>query len=189
MNVPVRRGMLIRHRGRLYFVADFNERHSGKQKPTVHVQLRDARDAHQVERTLDDLLPIEEVEHSVRNMQYLYPRGRSFVFMDSQTFEEHELGEAQLHGGEPFLTEGAEYRVMLAEGRPVSLDLPEIVNLHVKLTAPPERSVGTAANVLKEATLENGLVIRVPLFIKAGDLIRVDTRSRSYAGKEKEEKR
>lgn len=188
MNVPLKRGMVIRHQNHLYFVSDFHERHTGKQKPTVHVQLRSVQDGHQVERTLDELLPLQIVEHSYRPAQYLYARGAVRVFMDSESFEEFELGAAQLRGAEPFLIEGAEYRVAFADGRPIMLDLPEIVTLQVSMTAPPERSVGTAGNVLKEATLENGLVVRVPLFIKTGDRIRVDTRTRAYAGKDKEEK-
>jgi elongation factor P len=186
MNVPLKRGMVIRHQNHLFFVAEFSERHTGKQKPTVHVQLRDVRDGRQVDRTLDDLLPIEPVEFGHRTLQYLYPRGGSWVFMDSETFDEHELNAAQLHGGEPFLAEGEQYRVMFADQRPLMLEMPENVALHVTMTAPPERSVGTSGGVMKEATLENGLVVRVPLFIKERDLIRVDTRTRTYAGKEKE---
>ena len=184
MNIPLKRGMLIRHQGHIYAVVDFQERHTGKQRPTVHVSLRDVRDGHPVDRTLGDLEPIQEVTHALRPMQYLYPKGDEHVFMDSQTFDECPLGAAQLHGCEPFLKEGEEYRVMFVDGRPLSLELPEIVPLKVAQTAAPSHSVGAAGSVLKEATLENGLVVRVPLFIKMGDTIRVDTRTKTYVGKE-----
>jgi elongation factor P len=187
MNVPLKRGMLLRHQNRLFYVSEFHERHTGKQKPTVHVLLRDALDGHSVDRTLDDLLPVQEVEHSYRQMQYLYARGEARVFMDSETFEETELSAAQLRGTEPFLAEGTEYRVMLADGRPLMLEMPENIVLKVAVTAAPERSVGTSGGVMKEATLENGLMVRVPLFIKTGDLIRVDTRTKTYSGKERDE--
>lgn len=183
-NIPLKRGMFIRHQNHVYNVIDFHERHTGKQKPTVHVSLRDVRDGRPVDRTLDDLLPIQEVEHAIRNMQYLYPRGEKAVFMDSETFEEFELGEPELQGGTPFLRDGDVYRVQWIDGRPVSLDLPDVVTLTVTLTADPGHSVGAASNVTKEATLENGLEVRVPLFIKIGDVIRVDTRTKTYAGKE-----
>jgi len=176
--------MLIRHQNHLYVVADFQERHSGKQKPTVHVTLRDVRDGRQVERTLEQLEPIQEVAHAYRNAQYLYARGAARVFMDAETYEEFELGAVQLHGSEPFLKEGETYRVMFVEGQPLSLDLPEIVKLQVSETAAPGHSVGASASVMKEATLENGLTVRVPLFIKIGDTIRVDTRTKTYVGKE-----
>jgi len=183
-NIPLRRGMLIRHQNHVYQVADFQERHTGKQKPTVHVSLRDIRDGRPVDRTLDDLLPLVEVDHAWRRMQYLYAKDQVRVFMDCETFEEYELNEAHLHGTAPFLVDGQEYRVAFIEGRPASLEMPEIVSLKVAVTAAPEHSVGVASNVTKEATLENGLQVRVPLFIKTGDTIRIDTRTRTYAGKE-----
>ena len=128
MNIPLKRGMLIQHQNHIYIVADFQERHTGKQRPTVHVSLRDVRDGHPVDRTLADLEPIHEVQHALRPMQYLFARGADRVFMDSQTFEEQNLTPANLHGTEPFLKEGEEYRVMFVEGRPLALELPEIVD-------------------------------------------------------------
>ena len=183
-NIPLRKGMLLRHQEHIYEVTEFHERHSGKMKPTIHVSLRAIADGHPVDRTLPDLEPIVEVPHAWRKMQFLYPKGRIRVFMDCETFEEHEFDDAQLRGNIPFLVEGNEYRVSFIEGRPVYLEMPENVPLKVTLTAAPTHSVGNTANVTKEATLENGLEIRVPLFIKTGDLIRVDTRTKAYAGKD-----
>jgi elongation factor P len=183
-NIPLQRGMWIRHENRVYVVVDFRERHTGKQRPTVHVSLADIRDGRPVDRTLDDLLPIAEVEHTVRPMQYLYAGVDGFVFMDSETFEEHVLGKPQIAGREAFLAEAAEYRVTCLEGRPMRVELDDHVVLKVANTAPPGHGVGSAANITKEATLENGLEIRVPLFIKTGDAIKVDTRDKSYAGKD-----
>jgi elongation factor P len=184
MSIPVKRGMLIRHQNHVYAVADIQERHTGKMKPTVHVTLRDVRDGRQVERTLDELGAVQEVAHAIRPMQYLYAKGEQFVFMDSETFEESGLSAAQLLGGQPFLNEGDEYRVMFVDGQPMMLMLPEGVVLKVASTAAPSHGVGASGSVLKEATLGNGLTIRVPLFIKIGDAIRVDTRTKTYMGKE-----
>lgn len=183
-NIPLKRGMLIRHQEHIYEVTDFQEHHSGKQKPTVHVALRDVRDHHPVDRTLHDLLPIVEVDRLWRRCQYLYLQGTTYVFMDSESFEQYELDESQLGGRAGFLVAGAEYRVVFVDGRLVSAEVPDIVPIKVTITAAAGHSVGGASNVLKEATLENGLMVRVPLFVKTGDTIRVDTRTRSYAGKE-----
>jgi elongation factor P len=184
MNIPLKRGMLLRHQGHVYTVTDFQERHTGKQKPTVHVNLRDVRDGHPVDRTLADLEPIQEAAHQYRHVQYLYAKGGNHVFMDNESFEELDLGAVELHGSEPFLKEGETYRVLFVDERPLALDLPEIVKLQVTETAAPSHSVGNASSVLKEATLENHLSIHVPLFIKVGDMLRVDTRTRTYVGKE-----
>jgi len=184
MNVPLKRGMLIRHQGHVYAVVEFQERRTGKQRATVHVALRDVRDGHPVDRSLSDLEPIEEVPHEIRAMQYLYAKGDTHIFMDSESFDEFELASPQLHGAEPFLKEGDEYRVTFVDGQPLALNIPEVVLLGVAETAAPSHSVGASSNVMKEATLENELLVRVPLFIKMGDVIRVDTRSRAYVGKE-----
>lgn len=183
-NVPLKRGMLIRHQQHIYEVADWQEHHAGKQKPTVHVSLRDVRDGHPVDRTLNDLLPITAVDHAYRRCQYLYPRGQELVFMDGENFEEYELPAARLGNQVAFLLEGAEYRGTFIDGNFTSVEVPDIVPLKVTFTAPAEHSVGTAANITKEATLENRLEVRVPLFIKTGDIIRVDTRTKAYAGKD-----
>ncbi len=183
-NIPLKRGMFIRHQNHVYIIDEFHERHTGKQKPTVHVHLRDLRDGRPFDRSLADLLPIVEVEHAYRRMQYLYPRSGEHVFMDAETFEEMPLTTVHLHGTEPFLNAGDEYRVMFIDGAPAAIEMPEIVPLKVALTADPGHSVGLASNITKEATLDNGLEVRVPLFIKTGDLIRIDTRTRAYAGKE-----
>jgi elongation factor P len=182
--IQLRRGMLIRHQNHVYEIADFQERHTGKQKPTVHVALRDVRDGRPVDRTLNDITPINEVARAYRQLQYLYKKDHIRIFMDSETFEEYELNDGQIRGGSDFLVEGQEYRVSFIEGSPAFLDLPENIVVKITLTSPAEHSVGMASNITKEATLENGLQIRVPLFLKTGDLIRVDTRTKTYAGKE-----
>jgi len=184
MQIPLKRGMLIRHQNHVYSVEEFQERRTGKQRPTVHVSLRDVRDGHPVDRTLAELEPVDEVPHEMRAMQYLYARGDERLFMDSETFDEHELTPEQLHGREPFLKEGEQYRVSIVDGRPLALEMPEVIKLAVAETAAPAHSVGNTSSVLKEARLENDLDVRVPLFIKIGDTIRVDTRTRTYVGKE-----
>ncbi len=184
MNVPLKRGMLLRHQNHVYQVVDFQERHTGKQRPTVHVALRDIRDGRPVDRTLSDLEPVQEVPHAYRRMQYLYPRDRQRVFMDCETFEEYELGPVQCGERADFLLEGSEYRVTMIDGTPTAVEVPDSIALKVTLTAAPGHSVGNASNVTKEATMENGMDVRVPLFIKTGDMIRVDTRTKTYAGKD-----
>lgn len=183
MAISIRKGALIRHGNRFYFVQEVTERHKGQQKPTIHVTLRSISDGRLIEHNLEDLADAEEVEFQQRTAQYLYRRGDVFVFMDTQSFEELEMPLAFLEGTESFLKEGQEYKLVVAEGKPIKLDLPESVVLTVAQTAAPSHAVGTAANVLKEAIMDNGLMVRVPLFIKTGDKIRVSTRTREYLGK------
>jgi elongation factor P len=183
-NVPLKRGMLLRHQNHIYEVADFSERHTGKQKGTVHVALRDIRDGRPVDRTLSDLMPVELVESAYRRLQYLYSRGESLILMDAENFEEHEFPASKLGNQASFMVEGIEYRGRFIDGALASLEVPDIVSLRVEVTAPAEHSVGSSSNITKEALLESGLEVRVPLFIKTGDVIKVDTRTKSYAGKD-----
>lgn len=184
MNAPVERGDLLRHENHLYFVDDLVERHSGKQKPVVHVSLHEAISGRHIDRTLDQLVPIEPVVAEYHTMQYLYASGGGdHIFMDTTGYEESALPASLLRDAEPFLKSGDEFRVLFAAGQPVRLDLPDSVSLKVIDTAAPAHAVGASSSIYKDATLENRLVVRVPLFIKNGDAIRVSTRSREYLGK------
>ena len=177
------KGMVIRHEGQLYTILDFTVAQTGKQKATVHVKLRAVKTGHTGERTLDQLGKIEEVPTEVRPMQYLYASAQEWVFMDTETYEQYPFTEEMLGESPAFLVEEETYRIQLIEGQPVSLQLPPVVVLEVVDTAPVEHA-GGSTNVHKEAKLNSGIVVHVPLFIKNGDKIRVKTDNREYQGKE-----
>ena len=177
------KGMVIRHDGELYTVLDFRVAQTGKQKPTVHVKLCSVKTGHTGERTRDELGKLEEVPTEVRQMQYLYASGQERVFMDTETFEQYPLVEEMLGDAVPFLVEEETYRIQMIEDQPIALQLPQVVVLEVVDTAPVEHA-GGSTNVYKEAKVNSGIVIHVPLFIKNGDRIRVKTGNREYQGKE-----
>jgi elongation factor P len=177
------KGMVIRHEGHLYTVVDYNIAQTGKQKPTVHVKLRSLSSGKPVDRTLDELGKIEEVPHEMRYMQYLYAAGKHRVFMDSESYEQYEVDEDQLGDAVSVMVEEESYRFLTIEGKMASIQLPDVVVLEVSDTAPVEHA-GGSSNVYKEAKLASGLVVQVPLFIKTGDKIRVNTGNHQYEGKE-----
>ena len=179
----LRKGMVIRYEGQLYTITDFHVAQSGKQKPTVHVKLHAMHDGHLVERTLSQLGPLEEVASETREMQYLYVAGEERVFMDLTDFEQYSLGPAQLAGGGDYLVPEQSYRFLRIDGRPVALQLPAAIAMEVADTAPPEHA-GGGSSVFKEATLASGRIVMVPLFIKNGDHVKIDTASGTYHGKE-----
>ena len=184
----LRKGMVIRHEGQLFTVLDYHVAQTGKQKPTVHVKLRSLKSGHTGERTLDELGTIEEVPAEVRTFQYLYASGQERVFMDTETYEQYPLSEQILGDAVDFLVEEEVYKFLTVDEQPVSIQLPSTVVLEVVDTAPPEHAGGTT-NVYKEAKLASGLTIQVPLFIKNGDRVRVNTDTRQYQGKEKEKEK
>jgi len=116
-------------------------------------------------------------------MQYLYTSGHEWVFMDTETYEQYPLTEDLLGDAVHFMVGEDPYRVQMIEGQPISLQLPPFVVLEVVETAAVEHA-GGSTNVQKEARLNSGITIQVPLFIKNGDKIRVKTENREYQGKE-----
>ncbi len=178
----LRRGAVIRHEGHLFTIVDFSVAHKGKAKPTVHVKLRALKDGHPVDRSLDELGKIEEIATEHRHMQYLYTAGPKRVFMDAESFEEQSFDESMLDRNAAFLVEGESYKFLTVDGQPFALEMPDVMVMEVADTAPVEH--GGASNVYKEAKLKSGLMIKVPLFIKTGDRIRVKPETREYLGKE-----
>ena len=179
----IHKGMVIRHDGHLYTITDYSTAQTGKQKATVHVKMRSLPDGRLSERTLDQLGQLEEVQSEVRPMQFLYSGGAKYVFMDAESFEQHELDADLLGDTLPFLVEEDTYRILTVDGRPASLQLPTVLVYEVIDTAPVEHG-SSGSNVTKEAKLNGGLTVRVPLFIKNGDRIRVGVEHRDYQGKE-----
>jgi len=179
----LRKGMVIRHQGHLFTVADFTVARTGKQRPTVHVKLRSVKDGHPVDRTLAELGELDEVPAETCSMQYLYASGRDRVFMDTESFEQYPLGEDILADAAPFLVEQETYRFLRIDEQIVAIQLPPVVVLEVVETSPVEHA-GGATNVQKEARLAGGLTVNVPLFIKNGDRLRIKTENHEYLGKE-----
>jgi elongation factor P len=174
--------MVIRHEGHLFTVLDFQTAHSGKQRPTVHVKLRDLRSGNVGDRSLDQLGKIDEVQTETRSMQYLYKAGHDYVFMDLESFEQYPMAEGLLGASIDFLVESDTYRFLLIDGTPVSLQLAPIITMEVADTAPVEHH-GGMSNIQKEARLSSGITVQVPLFIKTGDKIKLNTDTRAYEGK------
>lgn len=179
----LKRGMVIRFNEHLYRVLDFRVAQTGKQKPTVHVKLRTLKGGHTSEKSLDQIGKIDEVPAEKRQMQYLYAAGKEHVFMDSESFEQFNVGEDVLGGALDLLVEEETYLFLTVDGQIFEIQLPAHVALEVTDTAPVEHA-GGSSSVHKDAKLSSGLTIQVPLFIKTGEKIRVNTETREYLGKD-----
>ena len=114
---------------------------------------------------------------------YLYSDGDGSHFLDQETFETLTLGETAVGSALDFLTEGAMFELLKYNGNPIALELPKFVELAVASSAPGVRGDSSSGSVTKPATLETGLEIRVPLFIKEGEKVRVSTETRDFAGR------
>jgi elongation factor P len=120
-----------------------------------------------------------EVDLQKKPMQYLYQEGNNLMFMDPDSFEQIEVDKKILGEQFRFLNEGQTVAVMFWQDKPLDIDLPIAVVLEVKESAPGIKG-NSATNIFKSAVLSNGLSLKVPLFIKEGDKVKVDTRTGQY---------
>lgn len=117
-----------------------------------------------------------------KNVQFLYESGGEYFFMDPETFEQINISAEVLGDQEAFLKAGEKLQVLYFESDPVSVELPITLTFEITYTEPGFKG-NTVSNVYKDATLDNGTVVKVPSFLKIGDVIKVDTRTGEYVSK------
>jgi elongation factor P len=132
-----------------------------------------------VERTFRPEEKFKKAFLERKPMQYLYKEGNNFVFMDLETFEQFYLSEEDVGDSANFLKENLEIQIIFYKNKPVSVELPNFVELKVVQTEPGVKG-DTATSAMKPALLETGYKLQVPLFVNEGDVIRVDTRTGEY---------
>ncbi len=175
----LREGMAVRIEGQLYKVLECEVKAgAGQQGGTVKTKLRNTASGRLCEPHFRPDERLEDLELDRQSMEFLFASGDSCTFMNPDTFEQVELSRAAIGPAERFLKEGVRLPVEFFEGQPVSIVFPDMVEVHVAETAPPVHS--GQDNTWKEARLDNGMRIKVPLFIAPGELVRIDTRSGRY---------
>jgi len=177
-----RNGVTIEYDGQVWQVIEFQHVKPGKGSAFVRTKLKNLLTGGTVERTFNagERVALARVER--REMQYLYQNGAAYIFMDTETFEQIELASDQLGDGTKYLKENMLCYVILYNGQPIGVELPNSVELAITATDPGLKG-DTAAGGTKPATLETGAVVRVPLFLNVGDRVLVDTRTGQYLGR------
>ena len=172
-------GMVIRIEGQIYRVLDVESKAgAAKLGGVVRVKLSNVRSDRMWEPHLRPQERIEELQVERQMLEFLFREGDMCIFMNPNTYEQIEIAREILGPSEQFLQAGMEVPVEFSDGTSISAVLPQIMEARVAETAPATRSQQDSA--WKEATLENGVVIRVPLFIAPGDSVRVDLRNGRY---------
>jgi len=174
-----RTGVKIEVDGELYAVVEFQHVKPGKGAAFVRTKLRNLRTGAVIERTFRAGEKVPQVRVERREMQYLYSMGYQFFFMDTGTYEQIQLDRSQLGDATLYMKENCAVYVLMHEGTPIGVELPNFVELEVVETEPGVKG-DTAAGGTKPARLETGAVVKVPLFVEVGDVIRVDTRTHQY---------
>ena len=178
----LRKGMAVRYHGDVAVVLDVQHRTPGNLRAFVQATLRSIRTGKSSNVRFSSTESIELVDVTRRKLEYSYKDQDGFVFMDPENYETETLSADLVGGAADYLTENLAVELLYAEGKPVELELPSSVTLKIVESAEGLRG-DSATNVQKPAKLETGKSVQVPLFIKEGETIRVDTRTGSYLGR------
>ena len=175
----LRRGMAINYNGDISVVLDFQHRTPGNLRAFVQATLRSIRTGKASDVRFSSTEKIEPVPMMTTKMEYSYKDGVDYVFTDPESYETVTLTAELVGDAKDFLVENATVTVTFVEEKAISVEIPASVILTV--TDAPEGVRGDSANnVQKAITLETGITVQAPLFIKTGEKIKVDTRTRKY---------
>ncbi|HJM04411.1 MAG TPA: elongation factor P [Candidatus Saccharimonadaceae bacterium] len=181
----LKKGVVVQIDGKPFRVIDYNQKVMGRGGSIVNVKLKNLIDRSVIPKTFKGQERIDSAEVSNQTVQYLYSDADNFYFMDPETFEQFQLDREIVEDNAGYLKEGDSLSLQFFDGRVINVDLPK--NVYLAVTYSEDVVKGdTTSSVLKDATLETGLVVKVPAFIKTGDVISVDTSTGEYRERKKD---
>ena len=178
----IKNGMTLIIEGNIYQVLEFLHVKPGKGSAFMKTKLKNMRTGGIVEKTFNTNIKFEKANITRTNVQYLYNPGDSYVFMNMETYEQLELPEAQVGDNKDYLIENSTVDVVFYESELLGIVLPEKVEFTVVSTEPAVKG-NTTNNAQKDAYVETGLLVRVPLFIEQGEKILVTTKDGKYSSR------
>ena len=180
----LKKGTVCQIDGTPYRVVEYGQKVMGRGGSIVNVKLKNLLDGSLIPKTFKGQDKIEPAEVNNKSVQYLYSDGAIFFFMDPETFEQFELSEDTVDTAKNYLKEGDMLQLQFFGDRVINVELPK--NLFLEVTYAEDVVKGdTTSAVMKDATLETGIKIRVPAFIKTGDIVSVDTSTGEYRERKK----
>lgn len=178
----IKNGMTIMIDGDIYQIVEFLHVKPGKGPAFMKIKLRNLRSGGVLDKTFNTNVKFEKANINKQNVQYLYNTGDTYYFMNMETYEQLELSKKQIGDATNYLIENMNVCVILYEGELLGIDLPDKVELTVTATEPAVKG-NTANNAMKDATVETGLVVKVPLFIEEGEKILITTSNGKYSSR------
>jgi elongation factor P len=184
----LKEGMVIRIEGQIYRVLEAESKAgTAKLSGVVKTKLSNVRNGHVWEPHFRPQERLEEVQLERRMLEFMFAAGDTCTFMSPQTFEQLEVPKGILGPAEKFLQPEMQLPVEFFEGEPLNVIFPEMAEVRVAETAPPAHA--QQETVWKEATLENGLSIQVPMFVGPGEVVRVEVRTGHYIERARAERK
>ncbi len=175
----IKNGMTIVIDGNIFQILEFLHVKPGKGPAFVRIKLRNLRTGSTIEQTFNTNIKFEKAIIEKKPMQFLYSSGDMYNFMNMETYEQMDLSKDSLGDNAKYLKESLEVDVTFYKGEVLGISLPEKIEYEVVTTEPGVKG-NTATNATKEATLENGLTIKVPLFINEHEKVVISTKDGKY---------
>ena len=175
----LKKGLKFEMDGEPYIIVGFEFKKPGKGQSLYKCKLKNMITGAQFERTFRSGDKFQRADLEEQEMEYLYAEKDAFCFMDSTTYEQHFIGKDQVGDSADMLKENTVCTVLLYNGQPIGITLPNFINLKV-VKSDPWAKGDTATGSTKPAVLETGLEVQVPPFVEEGQLIKIDTRSGEY---------
>ena len=180
----LKNGATFLDNGKPYKVIKYTHVKIGRGGAIVRVSARNLESGGTEEKTFSSNIKVEEVQTFKRQLQFLYSDEKIATFMDPKTYDQIEVPVSVIENELPFIKEGQSVNLLFWDERPLSIEIPPKVALTISDT-PPGVKGDTASNVYKNATMENGMSVKVPLFINKGEKVVVDTRTGEYVERAK----
>jgi elongation factor P len=175
----LRKGTTFELDGELYRVLEYSHIKPGRGNATIRTKIRNLHTGTTMEKTFQSGDRVQDIRIETHEMQYLYHDGDLYHFMDTATFDQIAMAEATLGDAVHYMTDNMMIMVQEYNGEPLGVELPTAVELKVTEAQAAVRG-DTATGASKVVTVETGLRVPVPMFVKAGDTIRIDTRTGEY---------
>ncbi len=175
----LRNGMVFQDENQILQVVNYEHIKMGRGSGTIKVKVKNLKTGSVTEKSFITGARVEEANVEKKKAQFLYQDGEEYYFMDSVSFEQFPLSKDVLGDQAKFLQDGLEVQLIVNGDQALGLELPNSLVYEVIETGPGEKG-NTVSNVYKDAKVDNGLIIKVPMFMKIGDKVKVDTRTGQY---------
>jgi elongation factor P len=177
-----KKDMYIKVDGKIHYIVERQYKTQGRGGGLIILRMRNLENGNLVTKTVKEGTEFEEVFPETRAAQFLYDEGDNYIFMDTKTFENLTVPSAVIGDYNVFLKDGETYLMLINEGKVINVKFPAKIDLKV-IEAPEAVKGNTAGAATKVVTVEGGLKVSVPLFVKEGDVISVNTDTHKYSGK------
>ena len=175
----LKKGTVFEWEGEPFKVVEYKQKVMGRGGSIVNVRIKSLVDGKVLEKTFKGNEQLDSADVTSQAVQYLYNDGSKFFFMNEESFEQFEISADLIGDGAGYIKEGDRVQLQLFNDRPINVELPKNVPLAVTYTEDAVKG-DTSSAITKDATLETGITIKVPAFIKQGDVISVDTSTGAY---------